>query len=200
MIWILASPLLAADFYVSPGASATGTGSFSNPWRLQTALNHPAAVSPGDTIWLRGGTYPGTYTSYVTGTPSLPIVVRQYPGERAKIDGGTTGGTPALKIGGGYAWFWGFEIMSSDPDRISTTPDDYPPDMGRPEGIASMTASGIKLINLVVHDTRQGISAFEAWTDSEVTGCLIYYNGWQSSAGGYGHGIYTQNQTGLKKF
>ena len=27
-----------------------------SPWDLQTALNHPA-VHPGDTIWMRGGTY-----------------------------------------------------------------------------------------------------------------------------------------------
>jgi hypothetical protein len=71
--------------------------------------------------------------------------------------------------------------------------------MGRGEGIASMTATGIKLINMVVHDTRQGISAFREWTNAEVYGSLIYYNGWQSSAGGYGHGIYTQNDNGGTK-
>ena len=26
----------------------------NNPWQLQTALDHPSAVQPGDTIWLRG--------------------------------------------------------------------------------------------------------------------------------------------------
>jgi hypothetical protein len=34
----------AADFYVAPNASASGTGSIGNPWKLPTALDHPAAV------------------------------------------------------------------------------------------------------------------------------------------------------------
>jgi hypothetical protein len=195
-----AAPALATDYFVSPTASASGDGSGGNPWRLQTALNHPAAVRPGDTIWLRGGTYAGTYTSYLTGTSAAPIIVRQYPNERAKLDGGNSNGMPILRIGGGHAWYWGFEIMSSDPDRVSSTALDFPPDMGRGDGISSMTATGIKLINLVVHDTRQGISAFREWTNAEIYGSLIYYNGWQSSAGGYGHGIYTQNDnSGTKR-
>jgi hypothetical protein len=51
------STLFAAEFYVSPNAASGGNGSFSNPWKLQTALDHPSAVQPGDTIWLRGGIY-----------------------------------------------------------------------------------------------------------------------------------------------
>ena len=80
----------AADFYASPTgttSTAPGTGSITNPWSLQTALSQPAAVHPGDTIWLRGGTYTGTFTSYLTGTASLPIVVRQYTGERPTLAG-----------------------------------------------------------------------------------------------------------------
>ncbi len=80
------------DFYVSPTASASGTGSIGNPWKLQTALNQPSAVKPGDTIWLRGGTYTGApFTSYLNGTSANPIIVRQYPGERARIDGNYAG-------------------------------------------------------------------------------------------------------------
>ncbi|MEK7061424.1 MAG: hypothetical protein AAB954_02070, partial [Patescibacteria group bacterium] len=48
---------ISAQYYVSPTGSASGNGSLENPWDLQTALNHPAVVHPGDTIWLRGGTY-----------------------------------------------------------------------------------------------------------------------------------------------
>ena len=80
----------AADFYASPtgtSSTAAGTGTFANPWNLGTALAHPAAVHPGDTIWLRGGTYRGTFASYLTGTSGAPIKVRQYPSERATLDG-----------------------------------------------------------------------------------------------------------------
>ena len=72
----------AADFYASPTgttSTAAGTGTITNPWALQTALAQPAAVHPGDTIWLRGGTYTGKYVSHLTGTSTAPIVVRSYP-------------------------------------------------------------------------------------------------------------------------
>ena len=80
---VSASATLAADFYVSPTASNNGTGSFTNPWQLQTALNQPGAVHAGDTIWLRGGTYQGSFTSNLNGSSGNPITVRQYAGERA---------------------------------------------------------------------------------------------------------------------
>src|ERR1700686_5223355 len=88
----LATEAPAADFYVSPTASGSGTGSFTNPWQLQTALNQPSGVNPGDTIWLRGGTYTGIYTGRLNGTSSAPIVVRGYAGEWSKIDGGNSAG------------------------------------------------------------------------------------------------------------
>src|SRR5689334_17648608 len=86
----IAASCRAADFFVSPTGSARGDGSIGNPWDLQTALNGPAAVHPGDTIWLRGGTYRGTFASNLNGTSSAPIQVRQYAGERATLDGGNS--------------------------------------------------------------------------------------------------------------
>src|SRR5580704_17034433 len=47
----------AAVHYVAPGGTSQGTGSLDRPWDLQTALSQPASVQPGDTIWVRGGTY-----------------------------------------------------------------------------------------------------------------------------------------------
>jgi Dockerin type I domain len=188
-----ANPAAANDFYVSPTGSSSGDGSLAKPWNLQTALNQPSAVKPGDTIWLQGGTYSGTFTSSLAGTSSQPIVVRNYSGERATLDGGNSNGTAVLTIGGSYTWFWGLEIMSSDPNRVTTQTGSWPSDIGRGDGVDGNTAVGIKFINLVIHDTRQGFSLFSQTTNTEVYGCLIYYNGWNSPDGGQGHGIYTQN-------
>src|ERR1700739_2593919 len=47
----------APTFFVSQTGSASRGGSFTNPWDLATALAGPAAVTPGSTIWLRGGLY-----------------------------------------------------------------------------------------------------------------------------------------------
>ena len=80
----------ALQFFVSPTGAPSGDGSFDNPWDLATALDGPAAVTPGSTIWLRGGTYAdgpyyGGYLSNLTGTAAAPVVVRQFPGERAPV-------------------------------------------------------------------------------------------------------------------
>src|SRR5689334_14762186 len=87
---LCARPAQAADWYVSPNASASGNGSQSNPWTIQKALSHPSGVNPGDTIWLRGGVYRGRFTSSLRGAQNSPIIVRQYPGERATLDANWT--------------------------------------------------------------------------------------------------------------
>jgi hypothetical protein len=204
LLGLVTSPLIAADFYVAPNAVSGGNGSLGNPWKLQTALDHPSAVHPGDTIWLRGGTYSGTFISDLAGSSTSPIIVRQYPGERATLDGGAAGQALAtLAVTGKYTWYWGFEIMSSDPDRISSQASSWPTDIQRPDGIqiaqSSSTGAGLRFINLIVHDTRQGISFWKEAVDAEIHGCLVYYQGWQGPDRGHGHGIYTQNETGTKK-
>src|SRR6266851_10415745 len=77
-------------FYVAPNGSPSGNGSITNPWNLQTALNQRLRVVPGATIYLRGGTYTGKFSSNLTGLLTLPITVRSYPGEWATIDGYAT--------------------------------------------------------------------------------------------------------------
>ena len=202
-LFALAAAVGASEFYVSPGGSGSNSGMAASPWDLATALSQPSAVKPGDTIWLRGGTYRGTFTSYLTGTAANPILVRQYPGERATIDGGDSGGNGILLISGSYTWYWGFEVMSSDLNRVSTQVSSWPTDIARGEAIQinQVTGSGVgtKFINLIVHDTRQGFSFWKEAIDAEISGCLIYNNGWIAPDRGHGHGIYTQNNTGTKR-
>ena len=90
---------------------------------MDTALAQPSAVKPGDTIWLRGGTYVGAFRSSLTGSSGKPILLRQYPGERATIDGNYGGNDATLDIRGSNAWYWGFEVTNSDPTRASPTTD-----------------------------------------------------------------------------
>jgi hypothetical protein len=184
------------NFYVSPTGSSKADGSINDPWDLATALNQPVAVKPGATIWLRGGVYHGSFTSKLVGAPNQPIVVRQYPGERATIDSGTSGALGALIGYGSDTWFWGFEIMSSNPNRVFWQPGSLnPPD--RADGVF---ASGVrnKYINLVVHDTSQGFAFWTPAVDSEIYGSLIFYNGWSAPDRGHGHGVYVQNKDGIK--
>ncbi len=182
---------VAAEYYVAPNGSPSGTGQLQNPWNLQTALNHPSIVRPGDTIWLRGGTYPGKYRSVLRGAVNQPIIVRQYPGERAKIDANTNESTPAvLTADGNWTWFWGIEITNSNPTRRLGS--------SRPTGI-DVFGPNIKIINMVVHDNGSGFGLWNGADDSEIYGTLIYYNGWEGGDRGHGHSIYSQNRLGLKR-
>ena len=82
-----ATPLPSLSFFVAPNGRPTGNGTQGSPWDLQTALNQTLLVVPGSTLYLRGGTYTGRFTSKLNGLASAPIVVRSYPGEWAVLDG-----------------------------------------------------------------------------------------------------------------
>jgi hypothetical protein len=175
------APARARDFFVSPDGSALGDGSFAKPWDLATALAGPAVVTPGSTIWLRGGTYADGsyfghgYLSTLTGAPEAPIVVRQYPGEHATI-------TKFLTIQGADTWYWGFEVMHP------------PPHVGYAFGINNH-GPRTKLINVVVHDASgSGIVIGPQATDAEVYGSIVYNNGRTDK---FDHGIYCQSNSSL---
>lgn len=195
----------AGDFYVAPDGTPSNPGSKSAPWDLATALYRPKTMYPGATIWIRGGHYGDGKTIFQTrllGTPDAPIVVRQYPGERATIDGWIQAGccdADPQPAEGGYVWFWGFEIANSIADRTGSPQG--PPDWGKsamPNAIDSW-APGTRFINLVIHDTREGIGWWSEAGAGEAYGNLIYYNGFQASDRGHGHGIYIQNKSGTKR-
>lgn len=189
---------LASEWYVSPSGTSSANGTINDPWDLQTALNQPSSVIPGDTVWLRGGTYTGTFSSTLVGTSASPIVVRQYASERAKLDGSTLSANAVLQVNGSYTYYWGFEISRSDTNRVSSQTSSAPTDIVTTNGIYTATGAGNKFINLVVHDTGQGYGFWTPALNSEIYGNLIYYNGWQAPDRGHGHGIYTQNNTGTK--
>jgi len=168
-----------ADFYASPSGSPSGDGSFTNPWDLATALSRPAAVTPGSTIWLRGGTYtnpadPRGFESTLTGAPDAPIVVRQYPGEHTTV-------TNTLLVTGADTWFWGFEVTQPAPQPLETL-----------HGV-NVHGPRTKLINLIVHDaTDAGIFIWPQAAGAEVNGSIVYNNGRTDNLT---HGIYCTSAT-----
>jgi Secretion system C-terminal sorting domain len=189
-------------FYVSTTGSPAGDGSAVNPWDLQTALNQPATVVPGSTICLGAGRYTGNFTSNLTGTSTNPILVKPCDGARVIIDGSRAGETvknvAVLLINGAYTWYMGFEVTNSDPEREITQSGSNPPER-RGAGL-SLFGAGIKIINLVIYDTGEGIDAWTPVIDGEFYGNIIFNNGWYAPDSHHGHGIYSQNNTGTKRF
>jgi hypothetical protein len=174
--------LPGSGHFVSPAGSARASGSAADPWDLATALSGAGGeVQPGDTIWLEGGTYPGRFESTLSGSPAAPIIVRQYPGERATIDGSMT-------IRGRHTWYWDFEVANTD----ARTQDVM--------GIDSR-CTGCRFIDLVIHDhSGNGLGMWSEGPDQEAYGNIIYNNGFRGqNAGQAAHGIYAQNRTGTQR-
>ena len=163
-----------AVYYVAPGGTPAGSGSAEQPWDLATALAGAGGrIQPGDTVWLRGGTYRGAFRTDLRGAPGGWIVFRQAAGERATIDG-------TLRAEGAYLAFWGFEVMQSAPTTY---------------GIQANTDHG-RFINLVIHDAgTQGISFWTPAVDAELYGCIVYNNGTHENLD---HGTYVHNEEGTK--
>jgi hypothetical protein len=150
-----------AGFYVTPTGSASGDGSATRPWDLPTALaGGRGRVQPGDTIWLRDGTYAGTFTGNLNGTAARPIIVRQYPGERATLLGNGGVYSTTLTMYGSNTWYWGFEVVGS-PTSIGYCID--------PRG------TDTKVINVVAHDILNvGVGMGLDGIGTELYGTIVY--------------------------
>lgn len=176
-------PGTRVGFYVEapPYGTSAGNGTDSAPWDLATALagGHNNTIHAGDTVWLRVGTYPGSFQTSLSGQPGTPIVFRGYPGERATING-------SLAAQGSDLTFWGFEIMQTNPltivDRV----------------LEANTVNG-RFVNLVLHDAGfSGVSmAAGSGSGVELYGCIIYNNGFRANID---HGIYAHNSTTGTKY
>ncbi|EKD18389.1 uncharacterized protein L3040_007584 [Drepanopeziza brunnea f. sp. 'multigermtubi'] len=86
----------AATYYVSPTGSDTAAGTLAAPYRsIQLAVDK---VVPGDTIFMRGGTYSLTTNIKITrkdGTSSARITLSAYNNEKVILDGEALPGTPS---------------------------------------------------------------------------------------------------------
>ncbi|MGA9118805.1 MAG: right-handed parallel beta-helix repeat-containing protein, partial [Bacteroidota bacterium] len=198
------SALYASSFHVTVGGTAQGNGSLADPWDLQTALNQPTAVHPGDTIWVHGGVYHGAYTARLQGRASLPIIVRNYQRDHAAIEGEINPPEGIAFLCGmpcSYTWFWGLEFRGVPVNRsyASSSPA---ANILFGSGICTAQVNqalpGLKIVNCVIHDFVNGFGFCKEASGGEIYGNIIYNNGYDAPDRGHGHGIYVMNQTGRK--
>jgi len=199
IIFALGGSVWAEHWYVGPAGEPTNPGTKQAPWDIASALEGKQKVAAGDTIYLLEGTYrrrpKENFVVRLAGTEDRPIHIRPVSGARATIDGGLEIPKPSAHV-----WIRELEIIVSEPRPAKpVSPGSHPEDLRRPWGGLHMYgAKTCKYINLVIHDTNQGISCWKDEIDCEIHGCLIYDNGWLGTDRGHGHCIYTQNDTGIK--
>ena len=161
-------------------------------------------MQPGDTIWLRAGTYRGNFSSHLQGSAGREIVVRGYPGEWPILRNTANTQQSILDIGpttrpSKYAIYRDFEIYpnSANPNRVSSTyytNTSFPSDIWYGDGVDMAGADHCKLVHLVVHDCFNGFGSFGDSTNIDIIGSVIYYNGWRAiQDGGHGHSLYLEN-------
>lgn len=108
---------LGTTYYVSTtGNDSTGNGSLSNPFAtVNKAQNY---VKPGDTVFVRGGTYfTAINLTKGSGLPDAYVTYKSYPGETAIIDGANlrqTQGQSLIAVNNlKYITIEGFEVRNT---------------------------------------------------------------------------------------
>ena len=210
--------------YASPTGSAANSGAIDSPWTFAHACS-AGILAAGDTLYLRGGTYVGPFTSDITGSVGNYVTVRAYNKERVIFDGPAplvippslaTQWTLQLTADGVGAFIYhktGSYVEYRDLEFMWSY-DQRPPCMSfnsryRYAGfvirdVEEVSNVGIRLINCVFHDLGTALELYTSAEDTLVYGCLFYNNGYDDPAfrgcsggcqDGTGHDIYVQNLT-----
>lgn len=190
-------------WYVAADGSSSNTGTIASPWSfVYAAAGAGGSIQPGDTVWLRGGTYNDPAASYVNnakmwdvtvdGTAGNPITFRGYPGEWPVFDD-HRGESEAFKdfwtlwISGDYLIFRDLECYCSFTDREQV----LEAAMARGGQIAMLSKNG-KLINVIGHDGMNAVFLSTVSENSEMIGNILFNNGSGAPLSGNGHSVYTQ--------
>jgi hypothetical protein len=210
----------ASTFYLSSGGSGT-TCSNGSPGAI-TAIAGGARCTghaAGDTYYLKAGTYSvnGLTVDIADGTAANPVKIIGDPAGGLCPRSGSTNcpveiintgnGNSVITLNSSYVWLQGVEIDSSTAinasGRNTNSSGSSPSATEIAYGYGIYTnnsgsvgaALGIKVINCVIHDTKQGISLWGSPSTHgmEANGNLLYNQGWHAPDRGHGHGLYTQN-------
>lgn len=116
----------AKDWFAAPDAKTDGTGTIDRPWPLHFALTQSATIKPGDTLFLRGGTYHGPFYSTLNGASTAYVTVQSYRNEWAVLDDDSIGtlqvdlgpalpnSTTVISIAGSENWVAALALLLDD--------------------------------------------------------------------------------------
>jgi hypothetical protein len=150
------------SYYVSTSGSDSNPGTLTQPWR--TIQHSMDVVNPGDTVYVRGGTYYERLTLKRCGTSNAWITFKNYPGETPIIDGsyvtdyGWGGALVQIGENAFSDWsplpsrgFWGVEYIKFSGFTVQNT--NIYPDSGRGVGIGTYFSRYIIIENCITKET-----------------------------------------------
>lgn len=156
----------AADYYISPTGNDNNPGSQAQPWGTLAKVSDIGG--PGDTIYLRAGTYTPSKNIYFykDGSATAPLTCRAYPGESVLIDGtNLPANTEAIYISSSYFVFQDIEIANSKANGITL-------DAGQ-----NKTGAGFTTIrNCKIHGSTLSGIYVSGGHDCLIDNCTVYNN------------------------
>jgi len=162
----------AADYYLATDGDDGDSGSEAKPWRTLAMANR--TLQPGDTLWLRGGSWRERIIPSRSGRSGAPISYRAYPGEVAKVVGDGSANPIVYLSGRDYITLDGLTI------RYASLPA-----KGNLQNILVSGGGHHRLLNLtIVGDSNftdqrgdgyreTGIQITDGSVGNEVAGCRI---------------------------
>ena len=169
-----------SKIYISPDGDDANDGSESSP--VHTLGRASALARAGDTIYYTAGLHHHTVQQTISknATAEARITICPAPGAKVVIDGSgmPRETTPLVMLDGNYVTFRDIEVCN-----------------GGRQGIAIYKATGVEVINCVVHDCWGTGIISEGGADTNVNtlieGCTVYHNTNHNLTGepGYGQGI-----------
>jgi parallel beta-helix repeat protein len=180
----------AATYYVATMGNDANPGTEATPFR--TLNKGVKALKPGDTLYVRHGTYDESlHNNIPAGTSwSAPVKVAAFPGEQVTLR--PLAGTQVIYLSGNrrYIIIEGLILdgshVSSDGVKITTK-----------DGTAATAAHHIRLQHVEVkHAPNQGIFVGRHCDGNEFLNLHVHHNGKDAS---YDHGIYLSSSRNLIK-
>ena len=109
VVSLVAAAAQAADYYVATNGSTNAAGTMAAPWTFAKAVSSTGA-GPGDTVFVRGGTYNGAVNFTRSGSAGSWITFRAYQGELPIIQG--SGGSGVSSSSAQYVRFMGIAVRN----------------------------------------------------------------------------------------
>lgn len=163
-------PLFAVNYYVALNGNDTNNGSLTTPWKtIQKGFDE---AQPGDTVFIRQGSYNEQVFSQRDGTANDRIVICGYPGENPVLSGTSVSANNGLQITHAY-----ISLINLEVSHWNDT------------GVWIYGNIGfINVINCKVHDCPYCLSLSDGVHDFLIDNCTMYNFG-PSGTGGDGFGF-----------